>query len=131
MFPLASIAAFVVAVSSGSVTLSAEDSVPRGVGCDVVTDLALRSDHGIAYMSGSGKMTCMQTGVSSATAVLHKNGEEVARRKIDTLDTNALAAVTVPCTNGSADVRWLLVVQYSDELVGMTIQHRFADNRCG
>jgi hypothetical protein len=132
MLKLATIGALVAATSAGVIAPSPSLLAPAGVGCEGATNLTLEVDAGgHPYMSGFGKMICNQVGPGKVTAVLHKNGEEVARRSIETLETSAIAAVTVPCLNGSDDVRWLLVVQYSDEWIGMWMEHRSVGNKCG
>lgn len=82
-------------------------------------------------MSGSGKMICADQGPGTVTGVLYKNGTEMARKTIDTLETSAIAAVAVPCSNGPEEVTWIMVAQYLDDRIGMTIQHRIVENNCG
>jgi hypothetical protein len=132
MLTLVSIVALIVATSPSAIVSPSSLLAPGGVGCEGDTHLTLEIDpDGRPYMSGFGKMICTQVGPGEVTAVLHKNGEEVARKKVETLDTNAIAAVTVPCSNGPEEVSWLLAAQYSDDWIGMSIQHRFVDNQCG
>jgi hypothetical protein len=132
MLTLASIAALVVATSAGAIAPSPSLLGPAGVGCVGDTNLTFEVDpNGGPYMSGSGKMNCNQVGPSKVITVLHKNGDEVARKDVETLDTSSIAAVTVPCSDGPNEVSWLLVVQYSDEWMGMWMQHRAVSNRCG
>jgi hypothetical protein len=132
MLTLASIAALVVAASAGVIAPSPTLLAPGGVGCEGTTELTLeREDGGGTYMSGFGKMICTQVGPGKVTAVLHKNGAEVAKKSVETIDTNAIAAVVVPCSDGPTETTWLLVVQYSDEWMGMWMHHRVVRNRCG
>jgi hypothetical protein len=132
MLTLASIAALVVATSAGVIAPSPSLLAPAGVGCEGTTELTLeREDGGGTYMSGSGKMICTQMGPGKVTAVLHKNGAEVAKKSVETIDTNAIAAVVVPCSDGPAETTWVLVVQYSDDWMGMWMHHRIVRNRCG
>jgi hypothetical protein len=132
MLTLASIAALVVATSAGVAPPAPGLLAPGGVGCEGTTELTIeREDGGGSYMSGFGKMICTQVGPGKVTAVLHKNGAEVAKKSVETLDTNAIAAVMVPCSDGPAEVTWLLVAQYSDEWMGMWMHHRVVRNKCG
>lgn len=97
---------------------------PRGIGCSPETRIEIqREPDGRPVMSGFGRAVCDQIGPGRVTTVLYKNSEEVGRRTIDTVETNMTAALSIPCAPGVAD--WLLVVQYTDDLVGMTIQHKF------
>jgi hypothetical protein len=132
MLMLASFAALVVAASAGVIVPSPVLLAPGGVGCEGTTELTLeREDGGGTYMSGFGKMICTQVGPGKVTAVLHKNGAEVTRKSVETLDTNAIAAVVVPCVDGPSETTWVLIAQYSDEWMGMWMHHRIVHNRCG
>jgi ABC-type phosphate/phosphonate transport system substrate-binding protein len=132
MLALASITALVLATSSFAITSPSEILTPSGVGCEGTADLTLETDpSGHPYMSGSGKMICGQPGPGSVTVVLYKNGAEAARKTIETLETSAIAAVAAPCVNGRDEVSWVMIAQYLDDYIGMTVQHRFAKNTCG
>jgi len=120
--------ASVALLASSPTLLSNQEhtSLISGQACTPETHISRQvGDGGRPYISGYGKAVCPKGGPGRITVVLYEESREMARKTIDSNATNYISAVSVPCVDGATTVDWILVAQYSDDLLGQTMQHAF------